>query len=164
MKKVVYFIPAIIMMGIVFYSSSQEYQEQDIRPLLKQYVDLSFLTPLFENIRISYHNNIVSVETHGIEGFIEFFLRKGAHVTVFLLICLFLYYGITKSFAQMSDFSKMCFAFFVTVLYALFDEWHQSMTPNRTRYIGDVWLDSLGASLAILFIWIVLHFRTKKTQ
>ena len=35
-------------------------------------------------------------------------------------------------------------AIFITVLYAITDEFHQGMTPGRTPLVQDMILDSLG--------------------
>lgn len=161
MKKLIYWIPSILWMGVIYYSSDQPYQDQDIKPLLSNYVDLSFLEPIFQSISFTYNQSLVNVEQLGVEGFIEFFIRKGAHVGVFFLLCILLYVAATKTFTNKSRNIPLLVAFFVTVLYALFDEWHQGLTPNRTPYIGDVFLDSFGALLAIVVILITLNVKDK---
>ncbi|WP_186580783.1 VanZ family protein [Aquibacillus kalidii] len=162
MKKWLYWIFPLSWMGVIFYSSAQPYQKQDIKPFLSDNIDLSFLEPLIQTIVFSYHQQEVSVANLGINGFVEFFVRKGAHVTVFLLLFLLFYLAIIKT-TNLSVGKTIGTAFFASVLYASFDEIHQGFTPNRTPYIGDVILDSVGAILGIglLLIGIACYKRSK---
>ncbi|MBO8157431.1 MAG: VanZ family protein [Bacillaceae bacterium] len=161
MKKWWYWLFPIAWMGVIFYSSSTPYEEQDLKPFLGQYVDLSFLIPYVEHISFVYHKSEVSVEALGINGFAEFFIRKGAHVGVFfvLMLLFFVAYRQTTafSFAKASYFSLLW-----TVLYGVVDELHQGMTPNRTPYYGDVIIDSVGAFIGWVVIFIIA--RRKKLR
>ncbi|MFD2922527.1 VanZ family protein [Halobacillus naozhouensis] len=156
MKKFIYWIPAIVWMGIIFYSSSTPYEEQDVKPLLGNWIDLSGLIPLFEGVSFTYHYSEVSIATLGIAGFIEFFIRKGAHVTVFLVLTVLIYHAIRKTTRQTYQ-SSIITAWIATLVYAISDELHQGITPNRTPYYGDVFLDGTGGLIAIILISIV-HF------
>lgn len=70
------------MDGNYFYSSSTPYEKQDMRPFLGNYIDLSFLEPVLSGISFTYHQSVVSVETLGIAGFIEFLFVRG-HILLF---------------------------------------------------------------------------------
>ncbi|WP_077624749.1 VanZ family protein [Sediminibacillus massiliensis] len=151
MKNYLYWLLPLGWMAIIFYSSSQPYQEQDMRPFLADYFDLSFLIPYLDQISFTYHNSVVSIDQLGVYGFIEFFIRKGAHVTVFLLLMIFFYVAITKTYPLKTG-RKLIIALGLTIAYAAFDEWHQGLTPNRTPYAGDVVLDTCGALIGAGFI------------
>ncbi|MGP4040743.1 VanZ family protein [Gracilibacillus sp. D59] len=159
MKKIIYWMFPILWMGIIYYSSEQPYQDQDIRPFLSQYVDLSILEPLLQSISFTYHQSVVSVDQLGVEGFVEFFVRKGAHVGVFFILSSLFYLAFKKTWMYKNVILLTFFAFFATLLYAIFDEWHQGLTPNRTPYAGDVILDGTGALIAVLVIIIVNKLR-----
>ncbi len=158
MKKFIYWVPALVWMGIIFYSSSTPYEEQNVKPLLGNWFDLSGLIPLFEGISFTYHHSEVSVESLGIAGFIEFFIRKGAHVTVFLVLTVLIYYALRKTTRQTYQWS-ISIAWLATLVYAISDELHQGITPNRTPYYGDVFLDGIGGLIAIVLISIGYYFR-----
>ncbi|WP_058306675.1 VanZ family protein [Gracilibacillus massiliensis] len=164
MKKLVYWILPILWMALIYYSSDQPYQEQDIKPFLSDYIDLSFLEPYLQTISFTYNQSEVSIDQLGVNGLIEFFIRKGAHVGVFMVLCILFY----LAFQQTSKYSNRkflsFFAFFATLLYAIFDEWHQSWTPNRTPYIGDVLLDGFGALLAVLLMLIIFRIKNNKSN
>jgi VanZ family protein len=80
------------------------------------------------------------------------FIRKGAHVIIFgtLAISLFLM------------LKKKLLAWGLTTICAIGDEYHQSLVPNRTASIFDVFLDSFAAFVFLLIFsnW----FRYRKQQ
>ncbi|MCA0971536.1 VanZ family protein [Halobacillus litoralis] len=151
-NKWLYFIGPILIMGIIFLFSSQPYHEQDLRPSLNEYIPLDFAKEYLEGIEFPYRGGVISVETHGAAGFIEFFIRKGAHFVIYFALMLVTYLSIAKVWGW-SFWKRWGLSFELTVAYAGFDEYHQSLTPNRTPYIGDVFLDAAGAPCAGLIIW-----------
>ncbi len=161
MRKTLYWLLPLAWMGVIFHSSSTPYQEQDVKPLLSSYTDLSFLKPYLDSIVFTYHHSEVSVATLGVEGFIEYFIRKGAHVTVFLLLMLLLYVAFRKT-TTLTINKCLGWSLFTTVLYASFDEIHQGFTPNRTPYIGDVVLDTVGALIGVGLIYLFMFAKKRK--
>ena len=161
-NKFLYWLLPLIWMGVIFYSSSTPYDQQDIKPLLGEFIDLSFLEPYVSWIFFTYNNAPVSVETHGVDGLLEFFIRKGTHVFVFFLLTSLIYLALRKTTALIFK-TKLGLSFLLTVAYAIVDEIHQGFTPNRTPYLGDVILDSLGGLLAILMIFLIRKKAELKT-
>lgn len=157
MRKFLYWLLPLSWMGVIFYASSQPYEQQDIKPLLTNSIDLSFLIPFFDGITFVYHHAEVSVDALGMAGFIEFFVRKGAHVGVYFILLILLFLAFRKT-TGINYKMSLSISFFITVAYAISDEYHQGFTENRTPYIGDVFLDSFGALAACLvmlcFFWI----------
>ncbi|MCD5325933.1 MULTISPECIES: VanZ family protein [Pontibacillus] len=148
----------ILWMGVIFYSSSTPYEEQDIKPFMSDVLDLSFLAPVLDWIQFAYHHSEVSVEALGVNGLIEFFIRKGAHVTVFLLLCMFFYVALLRS-TSLKWGRSMLLSILFTFLYAVIDEVHQGFTPNRTPYVGDVMLDTAGALIACVILWLRIRMK-----
>ncbi|WP_245807694.1 VanZ family protein [Halobacillus massiliensis] len=156
MKKIGNWIPAFFWMGIIFYSSSTPYEKQNVQPLLKQWLDLAWLTPYIDGSTFTYNGQVVSTAALGTEGFVEFFIRKGAHVAVFFILALLFYWAVHQTW-QVSERLVLLISWLFTVLYAITDELHQGLTPNRSPYVGDVVLDSAGALAAILCIYLIGH-------
>lgn len=44
-------------------------------------------------------------------------------------------------------------AFVIALLYAVFDEWHQSLIPNRDARLLDVGIDTVGVVMGLGLIW-----------
>ncbi|WP_101842998.1 VanZ family protein [Halobacillus sp. Marseille-P3879] len=157
MKKFVYWVPAFIWIAVIYYSSSTPYEKQDIKPWLGDWVNFSWAGPYLERISFTYNNQEVSVAAQGIAGFIEFFIRKGAHIGVFFVLALLIYFALFYTVQQNKNKPLLAASAWAgTVLYAVFDEWHQGLTPNRTPYAGDVLLDAFGGGLAV-FVILSVH-------
>jgi len=164
MKKVFIWFPSIIWMGVIFYLSSQPYEQQNLKPLIKKNVEGIQVEKKLSEFEVPYRNGRVSVESHGLEGFIEFFIRKGAHITVFFILFLLLFYSFSKSLPHLSIHKVMVYTLLTVTLYACLDEFHQSFTPHRTPYIGDVGIDVFGGMLAILTLYFLYVLNKRKSQ
>ena len=81
---------------------------------------------------------------------IEFFLRKLAHVGVFFLITLALFFLLYQyiSSATLSLILSFVGGFVIAVL----DEYRQSFVPDRVASSVDVMIDMVGVSMAVLLI------------
>ena len=53
-------------------------------------------------------------------------------------------------------------AWMMATLVACLDEWHQAYTPGRGSSVHDVLLDSSGALLAQIILWLVLRKEEKR--
>ncbi|SES72146.1 VanZ like family protein [Salinibacillus kushneri] len=153
----------IIWMGVIFYSSSQPYEEQDLKPFFSEYADFSFLQPIANEISFVYHDSEVSVQALGINGFVEFFIRKGAHFGVYFILFLLFVVAFQKATRLATKWILFC-SFLLTVTYAVFDEIHQGMTPGRTPYIGDVFIDATGGLFGMLVFVLISNYLRKKRK
>ncbi|WP_047980844.1 VanZ family protein [Ornithinibacillus contaminans] len=151
MRLLMNWLMPITWMGCLFYSSSQPYEEQNIKPFLSSNIDLSFLEVYLDWISFTYHQSEVSIAALGMEGFIEFFIRKGAHFGAFFLL-LILFYAAFRKTVNWTIRKIIVVSFFLTLAYAMVDELHQGMTPNRTPFVGDVLIDAIGAIAACLLL------------
>jgi VanZ family protein len=161
MKKILmHWLPVVIWAGMIFYTSSQPYEKQDLRPTISENIDLKFVKTLFSSVDFNYAGEEVSVEKLGTARFIEFFIRKAAH--------LFAYFGLgflTYRAINLSLNSRLIFFYSWTsiILYAISDEIHQSLTPNRSPHIEDVMIDTVGGLVGItLALFFYKNIRRKR--
>ncbi|KMK77847.1 hypothetical protein AB990_02665 [Alkalihalobacillus pseudalcaliphilus] len=139
---------------VIYYLSSQPYEAQNIRPFLSNF-NLTWFEVLFASVSFTYAGTVISIEAYGgAEGFIEFFVRKGAHVIVFAVLG-FLTYSLAHVLSK-----KRSIAFIMTLLvvsgYAAFDEWRQFHHPDRRGIYQDVILDIFGGIIGLsisYFYW-----------
>jgi VanZ family protein len=150
-----YWIPVILWAGVIFYASSQPYQEQDLKPTLLNYINVEILAPYFDQFEFTYAGGKVSIEELGTAGFIEFFIRKGAHLTVYLILAFLFYRAFIKT-THITTKRTILFSLAAAILYAASDEFHQSITPNRSPHWEDIGLDSVGALIGV-FIAVFLY-------
>ncbi len=149
MKKLLLFWgPVLLWMGMIFYSSSQPYSDQDIKPLLLDTVELGWFSTYFSELAFNYAGEEVSVNRLGEAGYIEFFIRKGAHVTVYLILAFLIYRALRITIKTRKPI--IFYSWLLTSIYAASDEIHQGFTVQRSPHVEDVILDSAGAILGVL--------------
>ena len=143
----IYLLLAFAVMGILFYSSSMGYEDQNVQPLLHQWLESEPLRGLLERVEFMYAGSEVSIASQGYIGFIEFFIRKGAHFVSYFLLGLFWFLGLRNRVAQ--PWLTFIVALMLSVGYASFDELRQAFHPNRTALMEDVMLDAAGALVGV---------------
>ncbi len=161
LKQIFIWSLPLIWMVIIFLFSATPYERQDLKPALTERFDLAVVEPFVDRVNFTYHQSEISVASLGIESFVEFFIRKGAHVFVFFTLTLLFIYAFKKT-TNLDRQLIFLFSYLLSVLYAGFDEWHQSLTPNRTPYIGDVFLDSLGSLFAVTVVAVLAFLRKRR--
>lgn len=161
--KLYQWIPVLLIVIGVFYSSSQPYQKQDVRPEIGKYVDLEKIEKNFSDVKLNYAGSEVSVEERGAASFVEFFIRKGAHFTVFFALGFFAFRALRISGNR--TWKSAVIALILVASYAAFDETHQNFTENRTPHVEDVVIDITGGTTAILLASLIYRNRPiKKTS
>jgi len=89
---------------------------------------------------------------------IHFFIRKSAHFTEYFIFYLLLYRGIRG--ARIGWHWSWAFgAWFIAACYAALDEIHQSFVVSRTASAWDSLLDSTGALVALLVLYLIYRRR-----
>lgn len=73
---------------------------------------------------------------------VQFFVRKGAHITEFAVLCGLVLRSVS-SFRSLTICSVMVSAM-GCVAFAAFDEVHQTFVPGRDGSVSDVLVDSIG--------------------
>ncbi|ASS74538.1 hypothetical protein CIG75_05685 [Tumebacillus algifaecis] len=141
---------SLAWMALIFYKSGQAYGEQDLRPLLRKLISEDTLLFLLPNLEFYYDGALVSYKDP--YSMLEFIIRKAAHVTEFLILALF--YWRTLAATTMRRWSALLWTALLAVGYAASDELHQSFVPERTGHAIDVYVDSIGALLLVL--WVIL--------
>lgn len=104
-------------------------------------------------LHITFWGGDISTETRGVNGLLRFIARKMMHFFYFGAIALTALYA-TRHYAL---------AFFITVLVACFDEWHQSFIPGRGGMMQDVVLDSAGAFTMLVLFALLQRLRRRTT-
>jgi VanZ family protein len=90
-------------------------------------------------------------------GFMDFVLRKTAHVVEYAVLFLLTYRALYESGAGRKKAYIISAVF--SVLYAASDEFHQSFVPGRGPSVADVGIDSFGVLAAYL---THMHIKIKK--
>ncbi len=147
-----YWLPVLIWATVIFSLSSQPYQKQDLRPLIEKHIDQEQIHEKLQNIAVPYAGKEVSVQTVGVSGFIEFFIRKGAHLTEYFILGFLIFRAL--HYTWLKQITTTIASILLTSLYAASDEYHQVFTANRSPHVEDVILDSTGGLIGIIAAFV----------
>jgi len=140
-------------MGLIFFFSSQTYQQQNMQPELRKWIPDRVVEKHFSGVRLDYAGKEVSVRSLGAPAFVEFFIRKGAHFGIYLVLALLLSWALAP--LVRSRFALLLLPVLVGLVYASTDEVHQYFTGDRTPLVQDVLLDGVGALCGVLVYALV---------
>ncbi|MFC5446771.1 VanZ family protein [Paenibacillus aestuarii] len=149
LKVLLYLIPVLICCGIIFGLSSQTHQQQDITPWIKKEVSDKAIKTYFSGTSFNYGSQKVSLKSGSPSSFVEFFIRKFAHLTIYGLLGL-LTTRLFKALTRWAVSWNFLYSVLLCAAYAASDEYHQSFIAGRTSRPADVVLDTVGAALGIL--------------
>jgi len=86
----------------------------------------------------------------------EFLIRKLAHIFVFGVLTFFIF-RVLKHTEKRHVYWDIFWAFVFTFLYALSDEYHQTMVPGRFGTPKDVMIDTIGIVISSWLIYLYYH-------
>ncbi|MBV6713482.1 VanZ family protein [Paenibacillus chitinolyticus] len=150
-------------MSFMFYLSSQPYQKQSLKPLLREHISEQRLKQVAPTGSFQYGRSVVSVKRLGTYGYVEFFIRKTAHVVEYAILALLAGYWL-GSLYLMSKRKQTGIMLAVCVIFAVTDEWHQKFTSHRTSMTEDVILDTCGALLGTAMYYFFLKILQKSRK
>ena len=145
---------AAVLLFVLFFSSSMTYKEQTTVPLLERLLHNEPFKQALSGIHFNYAGEQQSIAEVGYFKFVEFFIRKGAHVSIFFLLGL----GLTQGTFMYQKNRWLHWPLMVLSCtgVAAFDEFHQMLTGGRTPLFQDVMLDTAAAAVAVTLMWLWL--------
>lgn len=84
-------------------------------------------------------------------GWQDFLIRKIAHLLEYTLL-FFFYYRAFKNSIKIDKYRLVYLSLFLTILYSMSDEYHQTFVSGRSGRIFDVTVDSLGGVLGAFIV------------
>ena len=91
---------------------------------------------------------------------IHFLIRKGSHLAEYAIFAALLWRAIHYGRKVRAGLRfEAVLVFFVAMLYAAGDEFHQSFIKSRGSSAGDVMIDGGGILLGILAFWAITRKR-----
>lgn len=83
---------------------------------------------------------------------VDFMTKKAGHVTEYGVLAFLLWRAISRERGWLT-LPSLGGAFVLSLLYAISDEFHQTLVPGRAGRLSDVGFDVLGALLALGLVW-----------
>ena len=152
-RKLVLLLVLLLWMLLIFSFSAQPYQSQNMQPWLQSVLSFERIPRYLYHIQLHYGGHLISIKSLGLTGFVEFFIRKSAHVTEYAVLGVLVYQTLRLIFPRVWGISLISIS--LCYLYAITDEYHQSFVVDRTPLFADVLLDACGAILGILSYMIL---------
>jgi VanZ family protein len=140
-SKFRFWIPALIMAGLIFFFSSQPGEDSSKLSGSLLHEILLAISRFFPSDPNAEPNLLLLNR-------LEFLLRKTAHVTEYTILYLTVLLGLSPR--KFSRKRWALTAFLITVCYACTDEFHQYFVLDRSARITDVIIDSIGSSIVTL--------------
>lgn len=134
-------LPPILWMGLIYLFSTSTFSEESTASLL-----LPILRALFPEA-----SPITLSKIHSI-------VRKTAHFTEFGILSLLWLRTLRRTW-EGRPYPFFLISFIISSIYAILDEFHQSFVSVRGSSYIDVFIDSSGAALALLFLRIFEKFK-----
>jgi VanZ family protein len=135
-KRLKYWIPAICVAVLISTFSSHYFSSAETSKIL-----IPFLHWIFP-----------AASAHTLSR-IHTAIRKMAHVTEFAVFSIAVFHGV-RGARYGWRLKWALITLIIAVSYAGLDEWHQSFVPMREARFRDVLIDSTGALLAQVLVWI----------
>lgn len=156
-----FIVCAFLMMGILFYSSSQTYEQQSQVSRLEELLKNRPLEEQLQEVSFTYAGDEVSLTHRGYYKFVEFFVRKGAHFLTYFILSMCWFFGLEQRIKH--RLLTGIVAWLCATGYAGLDEFHQMITGGRTPLFQDLMLDSVGALTAVLLCLLIRKTKKKKS-
>lgn len=151
-RTIILAVALILWMLLIFCFSAQHSADSqdtsDIFTLLAQKI----LYPGFDELSSSEQIVIMAQ--------LSFLVRKAAHFTAYFILGALAFFNIVFSKRLTLTF-KGILAFLFCIIYSVSDEIHQYFVPGRSCELRDVCIDSSGALLSILIIFLIFRFNKK---
>jgi VanZ family protein len=97
---------------------------------------------------------------------VHHYIRKSGHFVGYFTLSFFLFRAwratLHLPWAPRWTLRWATIAFFMSVLVASLDEWHQTFIPSRTGLFSDVVLDSFAALAAQVLIFLYLTWKPRR--
>jgi VanZ family protein len=142
---VLYWLPVVLWMSVIFSFSTDAGATRNTS---------RFIGPLLR----WFDPTISDQSIHAV----QLGVRKTAHLAEYAVLAVLLWRARRKpSRADPRPWrrSDALFALGIAVLFAVTDEWHQSFVPSRQGQLTDVLVDSGGAALGLLVLWMAGRWR-----
>lgn len=79
----------------------------------------------------------------------DFLFKKSAHIISYGILYFLLFRAFEKT-TSLTGKKRWALPLFFALAYAIFDEFHQTLTPGRTGTLRDVGYDTLGCCLVLM--------------
>lgn len=146
------FLPAILVMVMIFQFSAQDAGESSS-------LSRKVTTKIVSSINYRTHRNWTPQEQAAKVRQLEYYVRKTAHFSEYLLLAVTL--AIPLYVHGVRGIWLLLLTELICIIYASSDEYHQMFVSGRSAQLKDVLIDSAGALCGILISQPVMYLGRK---
>lgn len=143
MNKWIWWLLVVGYMGIIFYLSHQPASDSNE-------LSTNVTVIIVETVEKMTNGPSVSL------GELNHIIRKNTHFFAYFGLALLLFKALSVSFRK---WNMYVISWLIATLYAATDEFHQLYVPGRGGQVTDVLIDSSGAALAMICVFIFHKLR-----
>lgn len=110
----------------------------------------AYLSPVLWAIFIFFLSSRQNLPSFSVSIY-DFVFKKGAHMFVYAVLYFLLFAAYRKTHQQKTTPKSYLVPVIISFLYALSDEFHQSLTPGRHPTLRDTGYDMLGVATVLLY-------------
>lgn len=140
MAKSLYWIPAILLMALIFYFSHQPV-------MISNDLSMGITEPIIEIIEIVTPMENAPVDT------INHIVRKNAHFFLYFFLGIFILIALIKM--GITGYRNIMLALLLSAIFAISDEVHQLFVTGRGAQVKDVWIDCAGSAIGVMIATII---------
>jgi VanZ family protein len=142
-----YWLPVLIWLGVIFVGSSDLMSAEHTSRIIAPF--LHWLKPDISPEAVAQ---------------VQFFVRKGAHVTEYAILALLLFRAFGRGTGVKIKMAGLCALVWMgSTLVGAGDEYHQSFVPSRGSSAKDVMIDSSGAIAGLIVCWRFARRKSTRT-
>lgn len=158
MKRIVCFMPAIIIMCAIFFFSAQE---ATVSTQTSTSLGRGLIT--FRNACLGIEMSEEMLEQKALAA--DHFIRKSAHATEYMILALSITIPMIAGviLTDKTLIYRFVMGFVLTALYSITDEVHQLFVRGRSGQVKDVIIDSIGALIGVLIVAVVSKINKNNT-
>lgn len=140
----IFWLPVLVWMTVIFSGSSDSHSSVHSSRIIEPLCHW-----LFPNMSQAHVEDVNLV------------IRKCAHLTEYAILALLIWRALHLSKNNLPTWSwpKVGGTLLIIFLYSASDEIHQSFVPTRTAQFSDVVIDTSGAAIGLLALWLFKHRR-----
>lgn len=142
LRIVRYWAPPLLLMAVIFRFSTDSYSGEETSRMFGRILGLLGL----------------EIEASQL-ALLNFIVRKFAHFAAYAMLALLWWRAFRRGRQQVWRRNWAGAALLLSSIWALLDEFHQSLTQTRTASLWDFMIDVSGSLAALLCVWISAHFQ-----
>ena len=104
--------------------------------------------------KIKSDKNITNMQNEKING-LDYIVRKNAHGFLYMVLAILVSNALFYYNKKGRD--AIIYIAFISLFYAVTDEFHQSFVPGRTSLVSDVLVDFAGALIGLVIFYFVYY-------